>query len=484
MIAGLLAATAVAPMSGRSAKRGVSENSFSLGTMMEALEPGVGWYYNWAGTPGKGYENQVIDFEGMEFVPMCWNASYDAEAIREYCRTHPQTRYLLGFNEPNFTKQANMTPAEAAAEWPAVQALARELGLKLVAPALNYSPNPPYEDPLKWMDEFVAIVGNDAFDYTAIHNYGGLGVMKTLAGAFHDRYGKEVWVTEFCYWPNEGDPNSYVSQANQISSMTETVEWLERTPWIFRYAWFKGIGNYDSSKGPNYGLITPTGGGLDPWALTPQGEVYVGMWDFDTTLWNTTEEPVAAADYIEASQAGLGASCHAGCPSMLEISKFSGGAWAQWQFDVPRAGEYVMTMRLSGYGEPVRFDPQLQWSIVSEGEEGAGGVTPLGESFSPQLPGSDEIYTDYDVRMTLPSGHVTLRLTDIAPYSPSGIKISTLTLGDMSGVDSVSSDAGGMVDVVSLQGVTLRRGVASGTALDGLPAGIYIVGGRKVMKSR
>jgi len=53
--------------------------------------------------------------------------------------------------------------------------LADELGLELVAPALNYSPNPPYTDPLRWMDEFVALVGTDAFDYVAVHNYGGLG---------------------------------------------------------------------------------------------------------------------------------------------------------------------------------------------------------------------------------------------------------------------------------------------------------------------
>ena len=136
MAFGLLAVMALSGFA-KSDKRGVSENQFSMGSMLEALEPGVTWYYNWGNTPGKGYENQVIDFEGIEFVPMCWNANYNADAIREYCKSHPQTKYLLGFNEPNFTAQANMTPQKAAEEWPKVKALADELGLKLVSQALN-----------------------------------------------------------------------------------------------------------------------------------------------------------------------------------------------------------------------------------------------------------------------------------------------------------------------------------------------------------
>ena len=75
------------------------------------------------------------------------NANYDADAIRDYVKSHPSCRYLLGFNEPNFTKQANMTPQKAAEEWTAVKALADELGLEIVAPAMNYSPNAPYQDP-------------------------------------------------------------------------------------------------------------------------------------------------------------------------------------------------------------------------------------------------------------------------------------------------------------------------------------------------
>lgn len=127
----------------KSPKRGVSENEFQFKAQVAAISPGVSWYYNWGPSVGRYLKNET----GMEFVPMCWNGNYDAEAIRTYVGEHPEVKYLLGFNEPNFSNQANMTPAQAAAKWGDVRALAAQLGLELVAPALNYSPNPPYQDP-------------------------------------------------------------------------------------------------------------------------------------------------------------------------------------------------------------------------------------------------------------------------------------------------------------------------------------------------
>ena len=44
---------------------------------------------------------------------MAWNGAYSAARIRAWLDAHPESRYLLGFNEPNFYDQARMTPAEA-----------------------------------------------------------------------------------------------------------------------------------------------------------------------------------------------------------------------------------------------------------------------------------------------------------------------------------------------------------------------------------
>lgn len=479
-IAAVLTASALAlatQAEAKSPKRGVGENSFSLAVEMDVLKPGVSWYYNWAATPSKGFESQVEQYEGIEFVPMCWNDNYDPDKIREYVKNHPDCKYILGFNEPNFTNQANMTPEKAAEKWPQLQALAKELNLKLVAPALNYSPNAPYQDPCKWMDEFVALVGNDAFDYTAIHVYGGFGVIKDLATKFHDKYGKDVWLTEFCYWPEAGNQNNSVAMSTQISFMVQAVEWLETTPWIARYAWFKAKGAYNSNKGPNYGLIIPQTG-YDPRKLSPQGMVYVYMSDFDRNVWNVTGKMINAVDYVASTNIELYPGNDAACAKPIEISRFNAGATTDWQFDIPEAGAYDFCIDITGYGDPTRFDPSLKVQLVD-----GDNVTDLTNAVGFKLPNSDTEYSTQVFGMTLPAGHVTIRLADATPYTPSGIKISQVGLykEGTGAVDKIPVNAG-PVDVFTLQGVRIRNAVPADTATDGLPAGIYIVGGKKILK--
>ncbi len=468
----LAASLASASVAAMSPKRGVSENQFTFGSQLEILAPGVGWYYNWANTPGRGYQDEVINFNDMEFVPMAWNGSYNADAIREYCRTHPQCKYILGFNEPNFTAQSNMTPAVAAREWPALRALADELGLAIVAPALNYSPNAPYQSPTKWMDEFVALVGLDAFDYVAIHNYGGLGVMKTLAGEFYAKYGKPVWVTEFCYWPNEGQANSRVEPAVQIASMVETVEWLEKTDYIYRYAWFKAVGKHENtatSSSPCYGLIV-TVNGLGPRELSPQGYVYTYMSDFDADRWHQAGTVVPATEYIDRYNAALAPGANPDAPLPIEISQFNAGATLDYQFDVPADGYYNLTLTVTGQGEPVRFDPSI--AIYDINGDDAAELCPV-TTFT--LPGNEVEYVDRRFEIKLTGGHHTIRIADGNPYRPSGIRISSLRLDDRDGIEDVVIDAAdGRADgpVYTLDG---RR--VTGT----LAPGIYVTRGRKLL---
>ncbi|MDE6487305.1 MAG: hypothetical protein K2L76_07385 [Muribaculaceae bacterium] len=462
-------------MSAKSAKRGVSENQFQFKAQMEALAPGVSWYYNWGNTAGRYLAAETY----MEFVPMCWNGSYNAENIRTFVKDHPEVKYLLGFNEPNFTNQANMTPAAAAQQWPAVQALAAELGLELVAPALNYSPNPPYQSPTQWMDEFVALVGKDAFDYVAVHSYGGFGVMKDLATTFHERYGKPVWVTEFCYWPEEGNPNSTVAPEAQIASMIQSVEWLEKTEWIYRYAWFKAVGNSSAATGPNYGLLI-AGKAEDPRELSEQGKVFVYMSDFDESVYHPINTPVAASEFIAQNGVLLGSNTDEAVDYPIEITRFSAGATADYQFDVPEAGDYKLTVRVGGQGEPARFDPSIGVYAVADGEE--TGELAAARKFT--LPGTDNAYKTEEFAVKLQAGKQTIRLRDTAPSQPSGIRISAVSLEtpDHSGIEDVAADAeSGPVDVYNLQGMRLRRGVEAHEALKGLPAGMYVVGSKKVL---
>jgi len=126
----LFAAALIAGSAMASEKRGISENQFTYACQMKALTPRCKWYYNWGQTPTKGFEDQVADFTELEFVPMAWNGFNEA-TIRDYVKSHPQCKYILGYNEPNFKAQSNKTPQQAASEWPALQALVVALGAGL-----------------------------------------------------------------------------------------------------------------------------------------------------------------------------------------------------------------------------------------------------------------------------------------------------------------------------------------------------------------
>ena len=57
----------------------------------------------------------------------------------------------------------------------------------------------------------------------------------------------------------------------------------------------------------------------------------------------------------------------------------------------------------------------------------------------------------------------------------------SFTIGNNpTGVDAANAAA--LVDVYDVSGIRLRKDVEAGTATDNLPEGIYIVGGKKVIK--
>lgn len=423
----LMAVAATLVISGassKSVKRGVCAH-YSNVKQIEVLAPGVSWYYNWAGLP-------KVETDLMPFEPMVWNGNFNADQIRDYVKAHPETKYLLGFNEPNFNAQANMSPEDAAAKWPEVQALAKELNLKLVAPALNYSPDT--WQPIPWMDAFIKLVGEDAFDYCAIHCYGGVGVMKDLATQFYNKYGKKVLVTEFCYWPGEA---GYVAPATQVNSMIESVTWLETTDFIEGYAWFMATGASSASSGPNYGLILP-GAGSDERELSLQGLVYTYMSDFDKSVWNPINKYFNAVDYVNAASVGLG-KCEGNpgdkCTKPLAITEFKSSSFADWQFDVPEAGDYTLMLWCSGEGDPKRWDPTLSVSYVNAD----GSEKELSAPATYKLTGQPDIYGQINIKVTLEAGKQTLRLK--GGGLPSGINIAAINLANAAGVENVAVEA-------------------------------------------
>lgn len=504
LIYGLLAvacAVLTTDAAAKSFKRGVSENAFNLQEEFDVLIPGVSWFYNWGNVPNANIAD-VPSAETIEFIPMCWNANYNADGIREYCKAHPETKYLLGFNEPNFKAQANMTPEVAAEKWPAVKALADELGLELVGPAVNYSPDGPENDPFTWYANFVKLVGTDAFDYIALHCYsGGTGGMQDMIDRFYALYGKKIWLTEFSMGGDGGV--NVASPEAQIASMVQQLEYLEKSDKVFRYSWFIAKGT--TTRSPYIGLIVPKNG-YGERELTEVGKVYVYMTDFDETVYHGVDDVVSATEYISSQSLVLGSNADSQNPGELEITQFNSGAYADYQFDIPSAGEYTLTLRVSGQGEPTRFDPTIAiYSVDENGEQ----LATLAEATQFALSGDDAVFGNVAFKLQLQAGKQRIRIADTNPYQPSGMHISSLSFKEgFGGVESVVANSGeftcavdgGMLHVygaaVALRGEVYDlngRLVASGAfdgnmmPVDGLAGGMYILklytdGGMQALK--
>jgi hypothetical protein len=242
------AGTSGAP--GAACKRGIAAN-VAPGA---AFYPAVSWWYNWA-IQSSG--TQV----GIEFVPMVWGSSTVSASIPT------GSRYVLGFNEPNFHAQANLTPQQAASLWPALTANARASGVGLVSPALNFC-GPAADcngtDPYQYLKDFFAACVGCQVDYVAVHWYNcdlpSLRDYLEPGGNLEgfEQFGKPIWVTEFSC-----DPSATAAQ--QEAYLRAAVPYLEGNPRVFRYSWFS------ADPIPNARLVNADG---SPTAL---GQVYVSL---------------------------------------------------------------------------------------------------------------------------------------------------------------------------------------------------------------
>ncbi len=117
----------------KSPKRGICGDASPQD--LAAFAPSISWYYDWGVDPPAISQGQL---SGIEWVPMCWGGTSSEDVAGIEARIPEGSKYLLGFNEPNFISQANLTPAQAAAMWPNLEKIATDKGLELVSPAVNW----------------------------------------------------------------------------------------------------------------------------------------------------------------------------------------------------------------------------------------------------------------------------------------------------------------------------------------------------------
>jgi hypothetical protein len=406
----------------RSSKRGVSYDIPYTGDL-PALAPGVSWFYNWGTSPNavdKVYNNSTYK---MEFYPMAWNDINETN-LRTFMTAHPECKYILAYNEPNLTDQANMTPAQAAAKWPKLKALATELNLKIISPAMNFGTLSGYGDPNVWLDAFFKLVPLSDIDGIAIHTYMNDPSTATVwyVNKF-TKYNKPIWMTEFCSW--EYNPplttSATVGYAFQRDGMVQKIESLELNPLVAKYAWFIPRTSNDGEF-PYMQLLKKVQGTVPAGTLTELGQIFVNMSSFDSTRYYGVNEKIAAKDYMKSYPVKLEASTDLASNIPIQLGSFDSNLFAEYFIDVPIAGLYPLTLHIANTAgvNPIFKLSSNGVDLVTQTVNSTGGVNN---------------WDNRIINVNLQAGKQTLRITSTGT---TGVKMQWLSLaGSISGINDI-----------------------------------------------
>ncbi len=239
------------------------------------------WFYTW-GTfiP----EDQIESMpQNCEFVPMFWNGATATQANIDKLNTlyeEGKINYVLGFNEPDLTGEANMSVSEALTKWKFICDNLNP-GIKLISPATSY----PSLSETSWMVQFMDGVAeqNLRVDYIAVHIYqpNTATLFTDPLKAVYERWGKKIWITEFGVRDDNtgGDPAKNRYTPAQMLSFTQTLlPQIEDMEGVDRYAWFNA---------------SPTMSGLWPCALIDSNGLPTIVGDYYSSLHPNTKIAVA-----------------------------------------------------------------------------------------------------------------------------------------------------------------------------------------------
>jgi hypothetical protein len=190
----------------------------------------AGWFYMWKA------DKPDSTPKGIQFVPMVFGKADFIDSNVDYVKSNKRREefeFLLGYNEPDQAKQANMTVEAALKAWPKLMSV----DLPLVSPA---AAKPDGE----WMEKFMEGIkkGGLRVDYVAIHYYGGSdpeNFLKLLE-RIHEKFDRPLWITEFAVadWQASKVSENRHSVADIKKFMNKVLPELERLDYVYRYAWF------------------------------------------------------------------------------------------------------------------------------------------------------------------------------------------------------------------------------------------------------
>ncbi|MGN6366669.1 MAG: glycosyl hydrolase [Phycisphaerae bacterium] len=268
-VAGLFALavlTSVAPLyAGQllDPKRGLGDTGANYSDLQAE---NAGWYYNWGTAPSN------IGNYNAKFYSMIWGAGQSSDGTINYALS-VTSDYLLGFNEPERTDQANLTLSQAEGIWDRMYAntvaynSAHGTSIKLVSPAVSdTSAGETY------LQNFMAVEGSKV-DAVAFHWYDDDTTNGAQAAAdfeykvqwYHNTFGKPVFITEFA----DHDWGGTLGNANMLAAnqqmLSIVLPWLQSQSYVLGYNYYNWFS--DSTT------FASNGAQLNPTAL---GAIYAG----------------------------------------------------------------------------------------------------------------------------------------------------------------------------------------------------------------
>ena len=240
------------------AKRGVASSHYLQADPRALSRLGASWAYDWSNQPPPRDRR-------LEWVPMVRGSGSVTPRVLSSLRAAARAgraRYLLGFNEPDSSSQADMTPAQAAQLWPELEST----GLRLGSPA----PQVPGDG---WLGQFMTLATQRHLrvDFIALHYYqdftnpGAVGALRRQLTHIHNAYGKPIWITEIgaIDLRSWGEPMMLTPTGAMADTyMRHLFAMLDSLPFVQRYAWFTDdCWNHPDCR---YGSLFTGGGQLTP----------------------------------------------------------------------------------------------------------------------------------------------------------------------------------------------------------------------------
>jgi autotransporter-associated beta strand protein len=246
-----------------SSKRGLGDVGANYNNLQAV---GAGWYYTW----GTGDANPG-NFDANHY-PMFWSGPSQT-TINNTLAAEPT--YILGFNEPERSDQANMSVSQAISAWTTISNStvaynsANGTNIKLVSPAVADTGGATGGQ--QWLANFMSQANSNGLkvDAVAFHWY-GVSTPSNPSGAassflsrvdsYHNSYNKPVFVTEFAIHDWGGNyTDAEIIEANR-QFLNIVIPGLESRSYVAGYAWYNW---FSDSPLYNSGNFEPTVMGYD-----------------------------------------------------------------------------------------------------------------------------------------------------------------------------------------------------------------------------